>query len=230
MKYDVGARAQADGTNLLALFAGIGPSALARMRVLQGRLQQTTRRERLLLAGLVLGALAYIPIATLDWRTVQQDRYVDAIAERSAARLARAASLRIAATAPDEAAIEDMKTWGFEASNVAVAQVRLEQQLFQAATAAGLTNIKITTDPEVEIIGPTQWLGAQIQADLRWSPTFTFLEGLTGWPEGFRVTQFQYDITTMPIFAQANPGLAPAGRMQIGIAVPVSVPDAGLPT
>lgn len=225
MKYDAGARAQADGTDLLAIFAGISPTALAQIRALQARLQRTTTRERLLLGGLVLAALIYAPIAVFDWRTVQEDRYIDAMTERSAARLARAAAQRITTNAPDQTAIEDMRTWGFEAANVAVAQVRVEQQLVEAATAAGLTNIKITTEPKIEVIGPTQWLGAQIQADLRWTPTFAFLDALTGWVEGFRITQFEYQATTMPAFALANPGLGPTGRVTIGLAVPVSVRD-----
>jgi hypothetical protein len=183
-------------------------------------LQRTTPRERILLGGLLLAALIYAPIVVFDWRTAQEDRYIDAMTERSAARLAQAASKRITANAPDQAAIEDMRDWGLDAANVAVAQVRIEQHLVQAATAAGLTNIKITTEPEIEVIGPTQWLGAQIQADLRWSPTFAFLDAMTGWTAGFRVTQIQYDI---PPFQGRDPAAAPPGRVTIGLAVPVSV-------
>lgn len=222
-----GARAQSDGTDLLAFFARISPSALAQVGILQARLQRTTTRERLLLGGLVLGALVYAPLVVSDWRADQEDRYVEALSERSAARLAQAASRRISANAPDQAAIQDMKGWGFEATNVAVAQVRVEQRLVQSATAAGMTNIRITTDPELEVVGPTQWLGAEIEADLLWAPTFGFLDGLTGWPEGFRITQFRYDMTTMPMLARANPGLMPSGRVTIGVAVPVSIPAAG---
>ena len=136
---------------MLAIFAGIGPSALAQTRALQARLQRTTPRERILLGGLLLAALVYAPIVVFDWRTAQEDRYIDAMTERSAARLAQAASRRITANAPDQAAIEDMRDWGLEAANVAVAQVRVEQHLVQAATAAGLTNIKITTKEDLRI-------------------------------------------------------------------------------
>lgn len=208
---------------MLAIFAGIGPSALAQTRALQARLQRTTPRERILLAGLLLAALVYAPIVVFDWRAAQEDRYIEAMTERSAARLAQSASRRITANAPDQAAIADMRDWGLEAANVAVAQVRVEQYMVQAATAAGLTNIKIVTEPEIEVIGPTQWLGAQIQADLRWSPTFAFLDALTAWTAGFRITQFQYEITTGPVLVQADPAAPPLGRLTIGLAVPVSV-------
>ncbi len=196
---------------------------LVQTRALQVRLQRTTPRERILLGGLILAALVYVPIMVFDWRTAQEDRYIEAMTERSAARRAQAASQRITANAPDQAAIADMRDWGLEAANVAVAQVRVEQYLFRAATAAGLTNIRITTQPELEVIGPTQWLGAEIQADLRWSPTFAFLDALTAWTAGFRITQFQYEISAVPVFVQATPAAASLGRLTIGLAVPVSV-------
>lgn len=210
---------------MLAIIAEIRPSLLARGRALQARFQRTTPRERVLLGGLILAALIYAPIAAIEWRDAQSDRYTDAMTEQGAARLARAASRRITATAPDEAAIADMKTWGFEASNLSIAQVILEQKLVETTDKAGLTNVKITTDPEIEVIGPNQWLGAEIQADLRWTPVFAFLEALTVWPEGFRIKQFRYDIANQPNFIQSDPTAPPLGRVTIAVAVPVSVAD-----
>lgn len=208
---------------MLAIIAEIRPSVVARMRAVEARFQRTTHRERLLIGGLILAALVYAPIATIEWRDAQRDRYIEAMTERSAARLARASSRRITATAPDQAAITDMKTWGFEASNLAVAQVILEQKLVEAATKAGLANVKITADPEIELIGPNQWLGAEVQADLRWSPVFAFLDALTAWPEGFTVKHFRYDITNQPNFIQTEQSAPALGRMTLSIAVPVSV-------
>lgn len=193
------------------------------MRALEARFQRTTRRERILLGGLILAALVYAPIATIEWRDAQRDRYIDAMTEQGAARLARAASRRITATAPDQAAIADMKTWGFEASNLAIAQVILEQKLVEATDKAGLTNVKITADPEIEVIGPNQWLGAEVQADLRWTPTFAFFDALATWPEGFMVKHFRYDITNQPNVIQSDQTALPLGRITIAIAVPVSV-------
>ena len=45
------------------------------------------RDRRALLAVLVLGTLVYAPIAASDWRAAQETRYVDAMSERSSARL-----------------------------------------------------------------------------------------------------------------------------------------------
>lgn len=171
----------------------------------------------------MLGVLVYAPVAALDWRTQQEDRYTAALAAQSTAQLALSASRSIAAQAPDDAAIADMQTWGFEAGNVAIAQVRIEQRLVAAAAKANLTEVRITTDNEIEAIGPTQWLGSQVQADLRWSPTFEFLDSVAAWPEGFRVTQFRYEVTTPADYVPTDPGFIPAGRVQIGLSFPVKV-------
>lgn len=208
---------------LSAIIATTISPLIARTRVLQARLARTTPRERLLLGGLVFGALIYAPVAAMDWRAGQEDRYTTALADQSTARLALSASRRISAEAPDEAAIDDMRTWGFEASNVAIAQVQIEQRLVEAATDADLANVRITTDAEIEDIGPTQWLGGELQADLRWTPTFEFLESLAQWPEGFRVTQFRYEITTPADYVPTEPGFVPAGRIQVGLSFPVQV-------
>lgn len=195
-----------------------------RTRDLVARLKRTTPRERVLLAVLVLGALVYAPIAASDWRAAQENRYIDAVTERSSARLAAAAARRIEAATADQAALEDMETWGFEASNVAVAQVRIEQRLVEAATRAGLTNLRVTTGSEIEAIGPTQWLGAEVQANLMWAPTFAFLDALAAWPEGFRVTGFQYEMQPLTPLQREAGMTAPIGSVRIGVAFPVILP------
>lgn len=159
----------------------------------------------------------------MDWRAQQEDRYTEAQTDQSGARVALAASRNIAALAPDDAAIDDMRTWGFQAGNIAIAQVQIEQRLFEAATAADLGSARISTRSEIETIGATQWLGGEVQADLRWTPAFDFLDAVAQWPEGFRVTQFRYEITTPADFVPTEPGFAPAGRIQIGLSFPVTV-------
>lgn len=211
------------------IIAGFRASARTQTRALIERLQRTTPRERVLLAVLVLGALVYAPIGAADWRIRQEDRYVDALSARASARLAATTARRVEAAASDETAIKDMQTWGFEATNLAVAQVRIEQQLASAAAGAGLTNASITTESEVEAIGPTQWLGAEVQADLRWSPTFAFMDRVATWPEGFRVVGFNYEITPLTQFQiqqqpQAGAPLPVAGKVRIQLAFPVILP------
>lgn len=199
------------------------------VRALTVRLQQTTPRERVLLAGLAFGFLVILPVVTADWRVSQEDRYVDALGDHAQARLAAQAAARVQTALEDEAALKDMKSWGFKASNVDVARVMIEDALFQGAREADLTGFSITTDEEVEAIGPTEWLGAEVQADLRWSPVFGFLDKVAAMPEGFRVVAFSYELTEQTIQVQRRPvrpeQVAPAsGKVRIRLAFPVDLP------
>lgn len=206
--------------------AGLSASIQTRADALQARLARTTPRERLLLAVLVLGALIYAPIAVGDWRARQEERYINALTDRAAARLAAASAQRVAAAAADDQAVKDMESWGFDAGNVAVAQVGIEQRLVEAASEAGLANVRITTRNEPEAIGPTQWLGAEVQANLMWTPTFDFLDQLSAWPEGFRVTRFQYERTAARGPTPAgHPLSALGGTVRMGLAFPVNIAD-----
>lgn len=213
------------------IIAGLRVSGRTHTRALIARLQRTTPRERVLLGVMVLAALVYAPISAADWRIRQEDRYVDALTSRASARLAANAARRVEAAAADDSAVEDMKTWGFEAANIAIAQVRIEQQLVKAATDTGMTNFTITTDSEPETIGVTQWVGAEIQADLRWNPTFALLDRVAGWPEGFRVVSFDYEMTPpSPFQVQRTRGrgepqpVPPSGKVRLHLAFPVTLP------
>lgn len=207
-------------------FAGIGPLARARIQTLQDRLRRTTRRERFLLGGLVMAALIMAPLAIMDWRNTQQDRYIDALAERSAAKLSRDSARRITASTPDRAALDDMRGWGFNATNLDVARVQIEQRIFEQAEQAGMGDVQITTNEEIETTGPVQWLGAEVEADLKWVPTFAFLDGLTAWPEGFRLTRFQFETTTSDVPADVSFAPVSTGRIRIGVAFPVQLIEA----
>ena len=215
------------GRVLQGFLADMIASTRASIETLKERLRRTTMRERILLGGLALGAAVYAPVAALEWRTAQAERYIDALTEQSTARLTANAARRIADGAADRLALEDMNGWGFEASNPAVAQVLIEQRLLEAATATGLPNPRITTNAKVEAIGPTQWIEAEVQSDLRWGPTFAFLDKLGEWPEGFRVTAFRYEVTPpnpMLAGAEAPP---PSGKLRIGLAFPVRIANPG---
>lgn len=197
----------------------------ARVASVSARLARTTPRERVLLGALVAAAFAYAPVAALDWRSSQETRYVDALTARADARAERARATRLAQDSQDVAVIEDMRSWGIKASNIDVARVTLEQHILASATEAELTGLRIATDAEAEAIGPVAWLGADIQADLRWGPTFTFLDLLAGWPEGFRVRSFSYEQLNTPMTVLGGGMGAPpvTARVTIGIAVPVEI-------
>lgn len=203
--------------------ADIVASTRASIETLKESLRRTTTRERILLGALVLGAAVYAPVAALEWRTTQADRYIEALSEQSTARQTANTARRIAAGAADRLALEDMNSWGFEAGNPAVAQVLIEQRLLETATASNLPSPHITTNAQVETIGSTQWLEVEVQSDLRWDPTFTFLDKLGEWPEGFRVTAFRYEVTPpnpLLVGADAPP---PSGKIRIGLAFPIRI-------
>lgn len=196
-------------------------SARASVEALKERLRRTTPRERILLALLALGAAFYAPVAALESRSAQAEAYIDALGEQSAARLTANAARRIAEGAADRMALDDMNAWGFEAANPAIAQVLIEHRLLQSAEAVALPNPRITTNAKIEDIGPTQWLEAEVQADLRWGPTFAFLDQLGEWPEGFRVVSFRYELTPpRPMAADAEPPLT-SGKLWLRLAFPI---------
>ncbi len=180
-------------------------------------------RERLLVGGLILIALIYAPMAAFDWRGAREDLYVDAVTERAAAKLGRDSARRVASTAADDAALRDMAGWGFEASNLAVAQVLIERRLVAAATEEGLTRVRITMDDEVETIGSVTWLGGELQADLIWKGVFGLLDQVGGWPEGFRVTGFHYQLRPTQPGVPFVAGGPPIGSVRIGLSFPVTV-------
>lgn len=212
-----------DGTNLQARWIAFLASARAQAGVLRARLDRTTRRERLLLGGLALAAFLYAPVATLDWRTQQEEAFIEATTDRASARLALASARRVAADPTGQAAFDDMNSWGFEASNIEVARVRIEQRLVETAAAANLANARVTTDEEAETEGPLQWLGAQVQADLSWSGVFGVMDAVAGWPEGFRVTSFAYRLPPPPL----NPDMpvSAPGSVTIEMAFPVEISE-----
>ena len=87
---------------------------------------------------------------------------------------------------------------GFEATNVPIAQVRVESLLVGAATRAQLVAPRITSDDELEEIGPTRWITAQVETDLTWTPIFNFLDELGRLETGFRVVSFGFDVEAQP--------------------------------
>lgn len=217
-------------TDLNERIVALRSAAAHWIAAIEARLKRTTRRERFLLAGLALATLSYAPVAALQWRTAQDDRYIEAATQVADARRARDAARRVNAAASDRAAVADMTEWGFETANVAVAQVVIEQRINAAAATAGFRLLTIAVDGEVESIGPTQWLSAEVSTDLSWRAIYAFLEDLASWPEGFRVEGFGYEYTAVPL-AQQDPNYGygsdsprPNGKARFRLAFPVKTP------
>jgi hypothetical protein len=192
-------------------------------RDLRARVGRTTPRERLLLASLGVGALLYSLVSASEFRHRQEDMLAEALADRAQAHLARSSATRTAASAPDQMALEDMQSWGLAAANVSIAQVRIENRLLEAATAAELANAQITTDDDLVEVGPTQWLHAEVETDLNWTSTFAFLEEVGRMPSGFRIVEFGFDV--QPERGRRNPEefRPPRGRIRMTLGFPVEI-------
>lgn len=193
------------------------------------RLQIATPREKLLL-GCMAGALViYVPFAAFDWRQAQQDAYSQAMLDQSAARLAASAARRVELAASNDAALADMETWSFRATNADIAGVLIEERLVDAGEQAELPNLKVTVITETVQIGPTRWLAVDVEADLLWAATFRFLDNLAAWPEGFRVVSFSYEKRPMPPGMEFIQARSAAGTVRIGLAFPVTLLEAERP-
>lgn len=186
---------------------------------LGARFARTTPRERLLLGALVGGAILYAPVAALEARDNAETAYADALVARDAARRARVQAVQATNRAAHELALRDMSDWGFEGGNLDIVRVRIEQSLSAAATDAAMTGVAIETNETAEAAGPVTWVSAQVQGDLRWTPTFRLLDEVASWPEGFRVTRFAFEKSPPPAFEGAPPPLTP-GRVTIGLDFP----------
>ena len=181
----------------------------------------------MLLGALVLAALCYGPVAALQWRTTQEDRYIEAVTQQADARRVRDAARRVNAAVGDRAAVADMREWGFEATNMAVAQVLIERRILKAAGEAGIPQLSIALDSEIEEVGPTKWLAADIQMGLSWRALFALLDNLAAWPEGFRIEGFNYEYTALPAAQQSpNYGYGAAAPIRSGtIRLRVAFPE-----
>lgn len=210
------------GSHLPRFWRDILNSFQASIDGLKQRFERTTPRERILLAILIMGAALYAPVHALERLNLSSEAYVEALSDQSSARMAAQMARRVAASAADTAALEDMKTWAFQASNAPVAQVMIEQKLVATADRLALPNPRISTQSKVESEGPTNWMFAEVQMDLRWGPAFAFIDSLGTWPEGFRLTGFRYEV--LPFNGVLRPGdpiPTESGTIRLNLAFPV---------
>ena len=196
------------------------------VEALRARLVRTTSRERLLLGGLVAAAILYAPIAAIEARDRAEAAYSDALSARDTASRARVQAVSVTNRAARDLAIQDMRDWGFAGSNTSIVRVRIEQALADAAADAALTGVAIeTNDPTND--GVVTWIGAQVQGDLLWTPTFSLLDEVAGWPEGFRITRFAFERPPPPAFEGAI--VMSKGRVTIGLEFPTRTATAEEP-
>ena len=190
----------------------------ARAGIVSGRLRRTSGRERMLVAALTAGVLFYAPVLALEARDQAQTEYGEALAQRDAAQRAQRQAIALQTSAERDLALEDMASWGFPGSNVEIVRVQVERALTEAARDAELTGLTIETDTATVQTGPITWVSARVEADLLWTPTFRFIDGVSRWPEGFRVTRFVFERPPPPAFEGAP--VTSAGRVRLGLDLP----------
>lgn len=195
------------------------------VRDLRARVERTTPRERVLLAGLGVGAILYGLVSATEYRNRQEHMLAEALADRAEAQLARSNAARTEAGAPDQMALQDMQSWGVTAANISIAQVRIEGRLLAAATAAELANARITTSDELVEVGPTQWLHVEVETDLNWTSAFAFIEEVGRMPSGFRIVEFGFDVEPQRGTPDAEEFRAPQGRIRMTLGFPVEIAD-----
>lgn len=188
----------------------------------KSRLAATTPRERLLLGAMATAALLYAPLAAFEWRNMQEDKHLEAVASLTNAQMLARSLNKANASSLETAAFKDMRGWGFSADNTAIARVRIEQRLIEAATNSGLTNVEIAVGDKVDMTGPVQWLDAEVQSDLLWKGAFDFLDDLSSWPEGFRITAFRYEQPPQQEFDLVN-NIVRAGKLRMTVSFPVKI-------
>ncbi len=139
--------------------------------------QERTQRERYLVLGLLMVGLAMAPLSA--WELAQKTQ-----AELEQSRLELAQQVRNQSNVPRAAWLElqnqtaQLSSWGWAAKSPAIGQVLIEQQVNAMAMSAGLTSIVISTNKELNRVGPLSFVRLQVNADFDWITFTKFLRTL----------------------------------------------------
>lgn len=139
--------------------------------------QGLTQRERYLVLGLAMAALTMAPLST--WELAQKCQV-----ELEQSRLELAQQSRMQGTVSrsewQEIRIqaEQLSRWGWKAKSPAIGQVLVEQQINAMAMTAGMTSISISTNKELNRVGPLSFVRLQVNADFNWITFTQFLREL----------------------------------------------------
>jgi hypothetical protein len=139
--------------------------------------QGLTQRERYLVLGLAMAALTMAPLSA--WELAQKCQV-----ELVQSRLELAQQSRMQGTVSrsewQEIRIqaEQLSRWGWKAKSPAIGQVLVEQQINAMAMTAGMTSISISTNKELNRVGPLSFVRLQVNADFNWITFTQFLREL----------------------------------------------------
>lgn len=136
--------------------------------LLRARLDRTTPRERVLLAGLAAAGLVALPFLAHEWAG---RRAADAAADTARLQALRAADdgarLRGAAERLDglEARV---RGWSPPAPSFATARVLVEQEVAVAAAQAHVTSLEIHAAETPDRVGPATFVRVEVSSSFSW--------------------------------------------------------------
>jgi hypothetical protein len=133
-----------------------------------------TQRERILVIGLALIALALAPMSA--WELAQRGRETT---EQSRLELVdqtlRQHSVSRATLLEAQNTVAQTRGWGWKAKSPSVGLVLVEQQINSLAMRAGLTSIDIATNKRLTQLGALKFVRLQVNADFDWITLTQFL-------------------------------------------------------
>lgn len=119
----------------------------------RARWSRTTARERLLLAGLAVGAAVAAPVAAQGWAAVQAGREAESAGRLQQLRAAADGGRLRDAQARLDALEARARGWSASAPSFAVARVQAEQDAAVAAAQAGLTGLEVRAAETPDVVG-----------------------------------------------------------------------------
>ncbi|HEY5411075.1 MAG TPA: hypothetical protein VIJ94_10160 [Caulobacteraceae bacterium] len=119
-------------------------------------INRLTPRERWLSAMAILALLGFGAFEAFGWADGQRERYELAQADLALAHQARADRLRDTPDAFDVAQLHALSTWSQHGRNLWLVRLKVEQQIVEAASGAGLADakVKLAEAPEGDSAAP----------------------------------------------------------------------------
>ncbi len=161
--------------------------ARAWMAAAYGRLSS---RERWMLVGLGIAALAVAAVASNRWAGGERDRYAAAQADLMVARQNRAAIQR-GLDAFDYAQLHALSSWSEHGRSIWLVRVRIEQRIVSAAMAAGLTAPDVQVAEAVEGDSAVPLLRADVNTPDQGAAVASLLRRLSDDQEAFVLDRVQ---------------------------------------
>jgi len=156
-------------------------------------LQRLSPRERTLLTGLALVALAFVPLRAAEWSQAAFARLAAATAERESARLAKPGP---GGSWLERQVAEERRrvaAWSWAVPSTAVGPLMLEERLAGLAERAGLADVRTEAAPEVETVGGAPLARIEVQARFDGAALDRFVQALGETGKGFLIEQLSVE-------------------------------------